>query len=231
MPATHIALIPSCVGQQVVPVAHAHGQVEQPKGAGAYLRRFPCTQTWLLEQTWLHVPHANGQRRRSTHQGERKPDILSSVHTVLGATQRDDTTHIPPMQTCPDMQRLPMTPQLLGLTWRSVHVAVVAVVAVRPDRHTHWPPEHLVALGHMLPTLPQLSGSVATSIQIPGPMTAPAWHRHAPSTHAIVGAQRVPHPPHFNGSVARFAQLPLHAVSPAGHTHRPIAQAWPPTHA
>jgi hypothetical protein len=117
---------------------------------------------------------------------------------------------------------------------------------------THWPPQaispvgqpaqppfvHRPPMGHWWPQVPQLLGSVAVAVHVPGlplggHLISPpgqAW-QEPPAQAAPIG-QRVPQTPQLLGSVIRSEHVPVPAqvVWPAGQAHCPEMHVAPTSH-
>ena len=84
-----------------------------------------------------------------------------------------------------------------------------------------------------MPHLPQLSGSVASSLHVSTQVVSPWGQVHAPALQLAEGGHAFPHLPQFLASVCSLTQVAPHSVRPTAHVdwHVPFSQVSPGSHA
>jgi hypothetical protein len=120
-------------------------------------------------------------------------------------------------------QAVVQPPQCLGSVERSAHAPAHAIV---PDGHAaaHWPPAHTWPMGHALPQLEQLPGSLVVSTHPPSQEVSPVRQVHCPATHAVNAGHEVVQEPQWALSRCRSKQPLEQLVVPAGQSHAPASQ-------
>lgn len=144
----------------------------------------------------------------------------------------------PPPPNMPG-QTVPHAPQFCGSCFRSTQAAF-APHAVRPGRQAHLLVRHAWAAPHVVPHMPQLSGSSTVSVQtllLPPPtghMVLPAAQLHMPAVQTSPCSHALLQLPQWAGSVETLVHVwlppPPHMMSPDGQLHTPETQVSPVGH-